>query len=82
MGEKILYSFWLVVDVILVKWQELYKIGRLFIMYKIEFEVLVFDIIKNDFIDIEDVNDLIDVIQFMYERGRFSISDDVLFVWL
>ena len=82
MGEKIPHSFRLVADAILAKRQELHKIGRSPIMHKTEFEALVLDIIKNDPIDIEDANDLIDVTQFMHERGRSSTSDDVLFVRL
>ncbi|XP_068716726.1 leucine-rich repeat serine/threonine-protein kinase 2-like isoform X1 [Montipora capricornis] len=76
MGEKIPHSFRLVADAILAKRQELHKIGRSPIMHKTEFEALVLDIIKNDPIDIEDANDLIDVTQFMHERGIVLHYDD------
>lgn len=44
-------------------------------MYKFEYEVFVLDIIKNDVLDIEDINDLVEVIKFMYERGEFEFFD-------
>jgi len=70
MGEKIPHSFLLVADVIQAKRQELRITGRLPIMHKSEYEALVLDTIKNDTLDIEDTNDLVEVTKFMHERGE------------
>ena len=75
MGEKIPHSFLLVADVIEAKRQELRDNGRLPIMHKSEYEALVLDTIKNDTLDIEDTNDLVEVTKFMHERGEFELSD-------
>ena len=75
MGEKIPHSFLLVADVIQAKRQELRNTGRLPIMHKSEYEALVLDTIKNDTLDIEDTNDLVEVTKFMHERGEFELSD-------
>lgn len=74
MGEKIPHSFLLVADVIQAKRQELRNNGRLPIMHKSEYEALVLDTIKNDTLDIEDTNDLVEVTQFMHERGERELS--------
>lgn len=50
------------------------------ILYKFEYEVFVLDIIKNDDLDIEDINDLMEVMQFMYERGRYEFVDWLKYV--
>lgn len=75
MGEKIPHSFLLVADVIHAKRQELRNNGKLPIMHKSEYEALVLDTIKNDALDIEDTNDLVEVTNFMHERGKFEFSD-------
>lgn len=75
MGEKIPHSFLLVADVIHAKRQELQNNGKLPIMHKSEYEALVLDTIKNDALDIEDTNDLVEVTNFMHERGKFEFSD-------
>lgn len=75
MGEKIPHSFLLVADVIEAQRQELRNSGRLPIMHKSEYEALVLDTIKNDALDIEDTNDLVEVTKFMHERGEFELSD-------
>lgn len=75
MGEKIPHSFLLVADVIQAKRQELRDKGRMPIMHKSEYEALVLDTIKNDTLDIEDTNDLLEVTQFMHERGKHDLAD-------
>ena len=75
MGEKIPHSFLLVADVIQAKRQELRNNGRLPIMHKSEYEALVLDTIKNDTLDIEDSNDVVEVTKFMHERGEFALPD-------
>lgn len=72
MGEKIPHSFLLVADVIDAKRQELRNNGKLPIMHKSEYEALVLDTIKSDVLDIEDTNDLVEVTNFMHERGKFE----------
>lgn len=74
MGEKIPHSFLLVAEVIQAKRQELRNNGRFPIMHKSEYEALVLDTIKNDTLDIEDTNDLVEVTQFMHERGERELS--------
>ena len=75
MGEKIPHSFLLEADVIQAQRQELRNNGRLPIMHKSEYEALVQDTIKNDALDIEDSNGLVEVTKFMHERGEFELSD-------
>lgn len=75
MGEKIPHSFLSVADVIQTKRQELRDNGRMPILHKSEYEALVLDTIKNDDLDIEDINDLTEVTQFMHERGRHELAD-------
>ncbi|XP_078352523.1 leucine-rich repeat serine/threonine-protein kinase 2-like isoform X1 [Oculina patagonica] len=76
MGEKIPHSFLLVADVIQAKRQELRNNGQMPIMHKSAYEALVLDTIKNDTLDIEDTNDLVEVTQFMHERGILMHYDD------
>ena len=44
-------------------------------MHKSEYEALVLDTIKNDTLDIEDTNDVVEVTKFMHERGECELSD-------
>ena len=52
--------------------------GQMPIMHKSEYEALVLDTIKNDTLDIEDTNDLVEVTQFMHERGECGELSDWL----